>query len=264
MRRIGLRLKNGIPDISNSVLKNELIHTKEFHSGGKVVVAQQPMCDYLNSVEAYEQARLNNEKAARPAYWHDVPIFEIFNELIDDVPDFDPHLVPPFYASNWSKFVQFFLSPAGSVTKLHFDTLRTHNLFFQVSGRKKWVIFPPQDIPFCGRLDWRWFDVDPEKPDLHRYPEYEHASPTEVIVESGDLFYIPPGTLHQVTSLDTCISFNIDFHTTDSVLDSFRYVRQGMPKKVMYYNLISLLGVTARFSSNLLLPFYRSYLNYVS
>ncbi|UAA39977.1 cupin-like domain-containing protein [Paraneptunicella aestuarii] len=239
--------------------------TKEFKPGGEIVMGKMPLNEYMDSVDDFEYRTANGDsRRIRPAYWHDVPIFELFPELIADAEPFQADLLPRFYQRDWHRYVQFFMSSAESVTKLHFDTLRTHNVFFQIKGTKEWVLYPPEDMYRCGRNSWRWFDIDPDNPDVDSYPEYALAQPIRVRVEPGDMLYIPPGTLHHVKSLDTCISFNIDFHTPESVMDSFRYIRKGMPKKVVYYNLVSALGVIAGLPSRWVFPFYKSYLNFVS
>lgn len=235
--------------------------TKDFLEGGEIKIEKMSLPQYMDSIEQFEMSANQDE---RPAYWHDVPIFEMFPDLVADVEPFQSGLLPKFYQSDWQRYVQFFMSPAGSVTKLHFDTLRTHNIFFQIQGSKEWVLLPPDDMDLCGRKTWRWFDVDPDAPDLDSYPEYAQAQPARVLVEPGDMLYIPPGMLHHVKSLDTCISFNIDFHTPASVMDSFRHIRNGMPKQVMYYNAVSALGVIAGLPSRMVFPLYKSYLNFVS
>lgn len=240
------------------------IQTKTFPGNGKIVLERAGLSSYMDSLTEYEDSLATSAPRARPAYWHDVPIFQMFEELMQDVAQFEPALLPRFYRTNWSQYVQFFMGPSGSVTKLHFDTLRTHNLFFQVSGRKTWTLLPPSDFERCGRRQWRWFDLDPEAPDLARFPEYRQARPVTVTIDSGDLLYIPPGTLHHVRSLDPCISFNIDFHTPSSVMDSFRFINRGMPREALYYNLISFLGLVLKLPEKLLFRFYKPYLNYVS
>lgn len=240
------------------------IQTKRFSGGGKIQLEHALLRDYIDSLESFENSRSGGVESARPAYWHDVPIFQTFPEFLEDVRPFEPALLPLFYRKNWSQYVQFFMGPSGSVTKLHFDTLRTHNLFFQIQGRKIWTLLPPAAHEQCGRTRWRWFHVDPERPDLQQFPAYRDLSPVTVTLEADDMLYIPPGTLHHVRSLDACISFNIDFHTPGSVLDSFRFVHKGMPREVLYFNFISLLGLVFKLPEKLLFRFYKPYLNYVS
>lgn len=240
------------------------ITTKDFKPGGEISLNHIFLEEYMDSIERYGELTANKCAKERPSYWHDVPIFNIYKDLIDDVVDFPVGILPSFYQASWEQYVQFFMSPTGSVTKLHFDTLRTHNIFFQIRGTKKWILLAPHEEKLCGRKRWRWFDIDPNAPDLEKYPEYRQASPVTVYVEPGDVLYIPPGTLHHVTSLDTCISFNIDFHTKTSVLKSFAFLNKGMPKEVVYYNFIMSMGLIGRVPSKVLFPLYRSYLNYVS
>lgn len=241
-----------------------LIQTKRFLGNGQIKLESEHLDSYVEKLIAYESSRLSvNATRERPPYWHDVPIFQIFKELEKDI-NFDPELLPKYYRRNWSQYVQFFMSSSDSVTKLHFDTLRTHNIFFQIVGTKVWTILPPQDHDKCGRTRWRWFQVDPENPDYERYPEYQQAKPQQVIVEAGDMLYIPPGTLHHVRSLDFCISFNIDFHTQKSVINSFRFANKGMPREVLFYNFLSFLGVTLKLPERVLFRYYKTYLNYVS
>ncbi|OZY86393.1 hypothetical protein CBP51_05030 [Cellvibrio mixtus] len=209
----------------------EEIVAKKFCGDGVIMRRKYKLSTYMDSLMAYEKSHASGQDAERPDYWHDVPIFETYKDLLAYVDGFDPGILPAFYQHDWHRHVQFFMSSPGSVTRLHFDTLRTHNLFFQITGKKKWTILPSAHEQFCERNRWRWFGVDPEAPDLARFPQYEKASATSILIEPGDLFYIPPGVLHQVRSLDTCISFNIDFHTPDSVLRSFSYLFKGMPQK---------------------------------
>lgn len=241
-----------------------VIQTKRFLGGGQIQLESEPLNSYAAKVLAYETSRISsNQPTERPPYWHDVPIFQIFKELETDV-GFDPELLPKYYRRNWSQYAQFFMSSSDSVTKLHFDTLRTHNIFFQIAGTKVWTILPPQDHDKCGRTSWRWFQIDPENPDYERFPEYQSAKPQTVVVEAGDMLYIPPGTLHHVRSLDFCVSFNIDFHTPNSVFNSFRFANQGMPREVLFYNFLSFLGVTLKLPERFLFRYYKTYLNYIS
>lgn len=243
---------------------SSVITTKNFRKNGEIILDKKRLDDYIDSVQKYESLFESGVVEEKPDYWHDVPIFELFSDLVKYVDHFDVEILPDFYRSEWFRHVQFFMSAPGSVTKLHFDTLRTHNLFFQISGRKRWVILPASQERFCGRKRWRWFDLDPESPDFTKYPNFDQACMSSVTVGPGDLLYIPPGVLHQVTSLDTCISFNIDFHTSSSVIKSIPYFFKGMPGKVMYYNLICLLGLVAKVSPKYLFSRYKSYLNFVS
>jgi len=125
-------------------------------------------------------------------------------------------------------------------------------------------LIPAEQLKFCYRHHWRWCEVDAEKPDLDRFPLYRGAQPVEVIAEPGDCLYFPPGTLHHVRSLDCALSFNVDWHTRDSAAKGVLALANGMPIKNVYYNAVIALGMWSGIPADTLLPYYRSYLNYVS
>jgi hypothetical protein len=152
----------------------------------------------------------------------------------------------------------------GSVTPLHFDCLLTHNLFFQVSGRKRFTLLPFEERFKSYVYQWRWCRVDPEAPDLEKFPLFKEAAPVTCDVGPGDMLYLPPGTLHHVRSLETSVSFNIDWHTRRSARRGLLAVSQGMPLKNVYYNAVIAAGLHLPIPRDWLFPLYASYLSYIS
>lgn len=248
------------------------------HSGDRSVVLKQwgdaeirlirtRLADYLDSLESFEalpKANNNATTGQMPAYLHDVPLTSILPRAAADLGQFPADFFPRWYGRAWTNFAQLFLGPSGSVTPLHFDCLMTHNLFFQVMGRKRFTLIPHEQIEYCYPHSWRWCEVDVENPDYDRHPLYRMASPTEVVVDAGDILYLPPGALHYVRSLDCALSFNVDWHTKDSALRGTLGFMHGMPAKNVYYNAIIAFGLWSGVSTKRLFPYYRSYLNYVS
>jgi hypothetical protein len=254
-------LNSWSPEYFGSRAPDLPILIKEYGHGA-IKAAKWQMSDYVSFLLEHG-ASVKADAEAVP-YCHDIPIFAMIPGLFEDVTPFPLEYVTPWYRNQWWRYAQFFMGPANSVTPLHFDTLLTHNLFVQLVGRKRFTILAPADARHCGRRGWRWFDVNPEQPDLQRYPDYKYAQPVEVLVNPGDMLYLPPHTLHHVRSLDVSISFNIDFHTTISALKGVMAALQGMPAKSVYYNLLSTMGVVFRLPANVIFPLYKSYLNYVS
>ncbi|MFI6391973.1 cupin-like domain-containing protein [Nonomuraea sp. NPDC050547] len=218
--------------------------------------------DYSKTVIAWEQR--GSDDVERPAYLHDVPLLTFIPELRQDLEPFPGHLFPAFFRDNWAVFPQFFVGPSQAVTTLHFDTLLTHNLFFQLDGSKRFVMVANEDRDRCYTYNWRWAEVNPEDPDYDRHPDFRGVRVMEAHVQAGDLFYMPPGTLHQVSSLSSSVSFNIDWHDKVSALRGIAAVRHGMPRQNLRYNLLLALGVYGRVPLKVLMPALRSYFTYIS
>jgi hypothetical protein len=188
----------------------------------------------------------------------------VYPELIPDIQPFPLHLFPKWYWPRWHDYIQFFMGSTGSLTPLHFDTLLTNNLFFQVVGRKTFILIPDVQKQYCYIEGWRWAKFDPSRPDFDKYPLAAATTPVEVVLEPGDTLYIPPGTLHQVHGLSFSISFNIDWHTARSACTGMMTVLRGAPMKNGYYNLLSFVGLGLKVPARCVFPYYKSYLNYVS
>lgn len=240
------------------------IPVKEFINSEQIRSTRWTMKEYVDFIENYERMNRSQQDGNPPPYCHDIPIFSLLNLLLTDVHPFPIEYFPQWYSYEWWRYIQFFLGPSHSITPLHFDCLLTNNLFFQVVGRKKFTIFSPSDKDFCYCYNWRWFKVDPEKPDYHQYPQYKYTTPIEIMIKPGDVFYMPPGTLHHVRSLDTSISFNMDWHTVRSSINGVFALFKGMPTTNVYYNYLIAMGLTFKIHPKFIFPFYKTYLNYIS
>lgn len=218
---------------------------------------------YAELLLKYEENKAFDSSFA-PPYLHDVPIFLLLPELIKDIDPFPIEYFPPWYRDQWWSFVQFFMGGANSFTPLHFDTLYTHNLFFQVFGKKKFYIVDGEYRDKCYMRSWRWSNVNLEDPDYIKFPLLREVQIQQALVGPGDILYMPPGTLHQVHGLSQSISFNIDWHTHSSVRSGLFSGFKGAPKDNVYYNFIVAMGLYFKIPSKRLFPFYKSYLNYVS
>ncbi|SDH29206.1 cupin-like domain-containing protein [Chitinophaga filiformis] len=269
-----LVVKGGISDMpavqkwNNAYFKelgtsvNLPIKTGDVSKGEKVMMS---LAAYAAQLETYERELASGvTPAEKPAYLHDVPIFHIMPHLKEDVSSFPVSLFPSWYKDNWWKFVQFFMGPSNSLTPLHFDTLCTHNLFFQISGSKRFYMVAARDRDKCYLKSWRWAKVDLEHPDFDQFPLLREAQRDDVVIDPGDILFMPSGTLHQVRGLSASISFNIDWHTNASVLAGLISGFQGAPSKNVFYNAVTAAGLYLGIPSRYLLKYYQSYLNYVS
>ncbi|PDQ22573.1 hypothetical protein CN311_03050 [Mesorhizobium sanjuanii] len=137
-----------------------------------------------------------SSNATADPYFHDIPLLGLVENLAEDCQPFPANFLDPSYRSHWWRYSQFFMGPAGTVTPLHFDTLLSHNLFFQIYGDKQFTILPPSQAKCCGPAVARGLMWIPSNRTMCAFPQYEQATPVVVTVCAGDILYMPPGTLH--------------------------------------------------------------------
>jgi hypothetical protein len=127
-------------------------------------------------------------------------------------PELQGELPPPEIcaAASFSSS-KLWLSPAGTVSALHFDI--TDNLHSVVLGAKRFTLFSPADWrrvyaqPFKSPL-LQAAAVDPEAPDLERFPRFAQARALTVDLLPGETIFIPRFWWHHVRTLADCASVN--------------------------------------------------------
>lgn len=109
--------------------------------------------------------------------------------------------------------LQFFLGPEGTQTPLHAEM--NCNIFVQVFGRKRWVVFPPSAAkrlqpPSAGRF----YFFSPLKPLAYgrRKPASGALEGTEIILEPGDILLCPPLVWHAVENLTLSCSVGFKYN----------------------------------------------------
>eukprot|EP00742_Colponemidia_sp_Colp-10_P010022 GILJ01010974.1.p1 GENE.GILJ01010974.1~~GILJ01010974.1.p1 ORF type:complete len:561 (+),score=66.54 GILJ01010974.1:486-2168(+) len=118
--------------------------------------------------------------------------------------------VGSLYRDSWPSL---FIGPAGSNSKLHVDAFGSNFWMALIEGRKRWIFFDPNEIPYLypeyvGLSLDPSFAVDPIRPDLSRYPLFERAKATEIILEPGELLFVPSGCPHCVENLTDSIAIS--------------------------------------------------------
>ncbi|NVM80111.1 hypothetical protein FHW83_005956 [Duganella sp. SG902] len=105
---------------------------------------------------------------------------------------------------------RFWIGPAGTVTPLHCDY--DDNIFAQIWGTKRIFLAPPHHDAFLYVKEASAMlfgsPFDPEAPDYEQFPLARQASMIEVIVQPGDMLYVPAGWYHQVRALTFSLSSN--------------------------------------------------------
>lgn len=125
----------------------------------------------------------------------------------------------PDHLPGWDRANPMDLAPADAVPRLwignatqvatHFDV--SPNLAVCVAGRRRFTLFPPEQVAnlYLGPLDNTLAGppnsmVDPDAPDLARYPRFTDAIPHAQVAElaPGDALFIPALWWHHVRAFD--------------------------------------------------------------
>nr|WP_293108780.1 cupin-like domain-containing protein [Okeania sp. SIO2F4] len=123
--------------------------------------------------------------------------------LLDDI-----NVYPDFLDSlNTKGKIKLWFGPGGTITPVHHD--QTNLIGAQVYGRKLWRIISPDQTPFLYNYQTVFSQVDLENPDYNRYPLFRKVKIIEVIIEPGEMIFIPIGWWHQVKSLNISISLSL-------------------------------------------------------
>ena len=125
-------------------------------------------------------------------------------------PELLDHIVIPQWLAAEEPAIHFWIGKQ-TTTPLHFDF--TENLFAQVHGSKRFILFSPQDTdslyPFSLAAAMPHLShVDASAPDLARFPAFAKAMALEADLQAGDVLYLPPFWWHQVIAPAFSISVN--------------------------------------------------------
>jgi hypothetical protein len=121
----------------------------------------------------------------------------------------------PAYFFDWFKFVpkrlrleypRLFIGPRGAITPLHVDIWGTHAWLAQLSGRKRWLLFSPDQAPLLYG-----YKVRVEAPDYERQPLFRQARPVEAIINPGDTIWVPSRWSHWVQSEQPGLSVTYNY-----------------------------------------------------
>jgi LPS sulfotransferase NodH len=131
----------------------------------------------------------NNTFFQRPAGHALRADIEVFTEYLD-----------PAAAENQT-FLWF--GPAGTVTPLHHDT--SNILMAQVAGRKCFKLIAATQWPSLYSDFGVFSRVDAGNPDFERWPRFRQARILDLVLEPGEVLFLPVGWWHHVRSLDVSI-----------------------------------------------------------
>jgi hypothetical protein len=125
--------------------------------------------------------------------------------------------LPAFIPEEGFRVSNLYVGPGGNRSLLHYD--ETHSLLMMMEGRKRFVLFPPNQsglmYPYGlfnlrALLENRVVDsrVDCSAPDFERFPGLRRAQGVAGWLEDGQALLIPAGTWHYIEAEGLNVSVN--------------------------------------------------------
>ena len=171
-------------------------------------------------------------------------------ELLDEISQ--PDFINNYYLQlsgemlSWyhEVFGWIYIGPAKTVTALHVDHYMTHTWSAQVVGRKRFLLFSPEDLASIpdpavrAHLMSDVFNCQPPAPNPLRNPVAYEA-----VVEPGEMVVFPAGWGHHVVALEPSISVSYNFVTESNFIPHVMMISRKLPQWARKIN-------SARFRNN--------------
>lgn len=134
--------------------------------------------------------------------------------LFDELPFFKPHhsdgalfVVEP----KAQRGIHCRFGMRSVIAEGHFDQSR--NTVVGLGGLRRWILGSPKN---CANLymfknhhpSSRHSEVDWSKPDMKKFPRFNNVSANEIILQPGDVLYVPTNWLHYIVSLNVNFQCN--------------------------------------------------------
>jgi len=104
---------------------------------------------------------------------------------------------------------QCFLSfgPPGVITSLHYAT--SNVLLAHVAGRKRYRLIPASQWQYVYGSVGVFSDVDCDRPDYNRFPKFRYATVIDLVVQPGEVLFMPVGWWHHTRTLDVSMTISL-------------------------------------------------------
>ena len=200
----------------------QLLTLKDTKQSGYTSFTDKVHCEYMslrdsiqNMQHIAQQKENSDEHVFEKIYVNNVTdIFTQHPELVNDLElDTIRHIDTSINQSNWLK-VNMFMGGPGTGSSLHCAV--GGNFFFNVHGKKRWVLIHPKYTPLLESTPAHDFSFVISGHDFENKESLIHAHIPyyEVILEPGDVLFVPPWWWHYVKNeTDFTIGCAVRDHT---------------------------------------------------
>mmetsp|Transcript_5004 Transcript_5004/g.5318 ORF Transcript_5004/g.5318 Transcript_5004/m.5318 type:complete len:558 (+) Transcript_5004:58-1731(+) len=145
--------------------------------------------------------------------------------LFDELPFFQPkenlYIVDPLE----QKGIHCRFGMHGVIAENHFDQSR--NAIAVMGGERRYILSHPNQCSVLsllpkGHPSARHSAVDWSNPDLETYPEFAQAEANEIVLQAGDVLYIPTNWFHYIISLNLNFQCNTRSGVTPNYFKALR------------------------------------------
>jgi hypothetical protein len=147
--------------------------------------------------------------------------------VLDLVSVLNPTLREVFECTSKKEYWSIYIGPVGSLSGLHRDYWNTHAYLAQIEGRKRVILFSPEDSDFLYGGQ-----VDPEQSNLEQFPLFDCASAYECVIEPGDTLLIPANWWHHVRGLEKSITLSHNFFDDNNFTEHMIHILRNLPALV--------------------------------
>jgi hypothetical protein len=127
-------------------------------------------------------------------------LWNIFREAPDLRNDFS---MPTIMDGFVNEFPFMFFGGQGSKVALHYDIDMSHVFLNQIHGRKRVILFPPDQSRHIYHHPFTVASyVDLNNPDYEKYPALSKARGYEAMIEPGETIFMPSGYWHYIEYTD--------------------------------------------------------------
>ncbi|XP_065567028.1 tRNA wybutosine-synthesizing protein 5-like isoform X3 [Artemia franciscana] len=186
------------------IKKNFIYKTISFRSLIKRASEREHEEFFLDKNEVYYLRALGDDPRGR-----DVSDFKKHYSGISDDIIFPAYFEPSQYFSS-----VFRIGSSGCQLWTHYDIM--DNMLIQVKGRKRVVLFNPQDTQNLYLNGDKSEIIDIDNPDYEKFPKFKNVMFYEGFLEPGDVIFIPALWMHNVISLDFGIAVNVFWKNLDN------------------------------------------------